>query len=75
MQATTATKKGPQTVMVSPDLGAAIVAYRLAHQLSTNGEAVRRAFEALAALEGIDLAKLTTAAGFVDEFRARVEIR
>ena len=75
MAAPTTTKKGPQTVMVSPDLGAAIVAYRLAHQLSTNGEAIRRAFEALADREGIDLAKLTREAGFIDEFRGRVEFR
>lgn len=75
MEFNASTKKGPQTVMVPPDLGAAIVTYRITQNLATNGDAIRRAFECLAQKEGLDLTKLTREAGFIDEFRGMVEFR
>ena len=69
------TKRGPSTVMVPADLGATIVAYKKARQLSTNSDAIRHAFMVLAQKEGLNLPEMCRIAGFHDQFIPLVETR
>lgn len=68
-------RKGPQTIMVEPDLGAVIASLGEVNGWPTRAATVRAIIERWAQAEGIDLVGVTRERGFRDEYRPIIECR